>query len=484
MWTSGFTWATHSLLAKTNVSNPDPSQWEVVPDLATSWEQPDNTSYVFHLADANFHDIAPVSGRLVTSEDVKYMFTHMSTEEPQFFRQHEFADATIETPDEKTVVVKFPTPQAPFWNRITSVGTVVLPVEVQETEGMLITSGNPVPGTGPFIHDEYSVDSFQREVRNPNYFKPDLPYLDAIEGNFDANLDARMVSFRAKQVDFVDGLTPEYAEEAEGMDDVTVDSRIGVCCPTWIQFNLRKPPFDDVRVRRAISLAFPREEIRQVAYQGRAVTMGPTALNPFVHGTATYSTEELKQLPGYRTGAERDEDVAEARRLLDAAGFSEWTGKVPHMTSPTYNTVMILRQDAFREIGFDITLQPEPYSNLLVLLANRDFDWIWTCQCANGLDPNEFLEFYFAPGAVRNYGEWENPRYTELLAQQNLALDIEERNAIIRQMVDIVDQDAPRPAGVQDTRTTAIHNRLHEWHQDYIYRFQQFPDRVWKDAEA
>ena len=138
-------------------------------------------------------------------------------------------------------MIKFPTPQAPFWNRITIPGTVVLPVEVQETEGLLITSGNPVPGTGPFIHDEYAADSIQREVRNPNYFKPGLPYLDAVEGAFLENLDARFVAFRAKQIDYVDRLTPQYTEEAQGMDGVTVDSRIGVCCPQWIQFNLTRP---------------------------------------------------------------------------------------------------------------------------------------------------------------------------------------------------------------------------------------------------
>ena len=483
VWTAGFTWATHSPLARINRSNPDTSTWELEPDLASSWEQPDDTSYVFHLADANFHDIAPVSGRLVTSEDVKYMFTHMSTEEPQFFRQHEFADATIETPDEKTVVVKFPTPQAPFWNRLTTAGSVVLPVEVADIEGVLITSGKPLAGTGPFMHDEWVVDSHQIEVRNPNYFKPDLPYLDKIDGAFYPNRDAQMVAFRAKQIDYVTSLTAEYYDEAQGMENVELDTRVGVCCPTWTQFNLLKAPFDDVRVRRAISLAWPRQEIVDVAYRGLGVLMGPTALNPYVHGTATYSPEELKLLPGYRSGAEREEDVAEAKRLLDAAGFTGWEGSIPTIQSTLSNLqdAFILRQDAFREIGFDITIRPEPYSNILVLLANRDFDILWTCQCANGLDPNEFLEFYFAPGAVRNYGEWENPRYTELLGKQNLEVDAEARNAIIREMVDIVDQDAPRPAGVQDRRPQVTQDYLHGWHQTYSSSFENAPDRIWTE---
>ena len=485
VWTSRFTWGTHSYLVRLDVRNSDATKWEVVPDLATSWEQPDDTSYVFHLADADFHDIAPVSGRPVNSEDVKFMFEHISTEQPQFFRQHEFADATIETPDDKTAVLKFPTPQAPFWNRVTTAGTVVLPVEVADTEGLLITSGNPVPGTGPFIHEEFQVDQHQLVVRNPNYFKPGLPYLDAIEGNLYANLDARMVAFRAGNIDYATGLKADYYNEAKGMSGVNIDTRIGVCCPSWVQFNLSKPPFDDVRVRRAISLTLPRQEIVDIGFQGDAVMIGPTGMNPYVHGTATYSAEELKQLPGYRSGAERDEDVAEANRLLQAAGVTEWSGSVPTIASPgtPRETGFLLRQDIFkRDINFDFQIRPEAYSNILVLLANRDFDVLWTCQCANGTDPNEFLEFYFAEGAVRNYGDWVNPRYTELLNQQNLELDLEARNAIIRQMVDIVDQDAPRPASEQDLRITVTQDYLHEWYETYVSQFQNFPELIWKDA--
>ena len=487
VWTAGFTWRTHNLLVKMDRRDPDTSTWEVVPDLATSWEQPDDTSYVFHLADANFHDIAPVSGRPVNSEDVKFMIEHMNTDEPQFFRSLEFADATVETPDEKTVVMKFPTPQAPFWNRITTPGTVVLPVEVQETEGLLITSGDPVPGTGPFIHKEFIVQQYQLTEKNPNYFKPGLPYLDAIEGDYYANVDSQMVAFRAKQIDYINALKFDYHKEASEMADVTIDARVSLCCLTWIQFNLSKPPFDDVRVRRAISLAWPRREEIEVAYRGEgfAVPLGPAAISSYIHGTATYSPEELKQLPGYRTGAERDEDVAEANRLLQAAGVTEWSGSVPFLSTPgsPRETGHLLSQDIFkRDINFDFQIRPEAYSNILVLLANRDFDVLWTCQCANGLDPNELLEFYFAPGAVRNYGDWENPRYTELLTQQNLELDLEARNAIIRQMVDIVDQDAPRPAGVEDRSITATHNNLHGWFQHYSSTWENFADLIWKDA--
>ena len=192
----------------------------------------------------------------------------------------------------------------------------------------------------------------------------------------------------------------------------------------------------------------------------------------------------MRQQPGYHSGAEREEDVAEAKRLLDAAGFTGWKGSVPHIqsTAAYLNSIFMLKQDAFRQIGFDISLEPNPYSDILVLLANRDFEWLRTCQCAIGIDPNEFLEFYFAEGAVRNYGDWSKARYQELLEQRNATVDAEERNAIIRQIVEIVDQESPRPAGAQPTNITATHNYLHGWYQTYVSGWENFPDTIWTEA--
>ena len=489
VWTANFTAWTHSQLVRMDVSSFEQSEWELVPDAAASWEEPDSTTYVFHLQEnLNFHDMPPADGRAATSEDVKWMVEHISTKEAQFFRQHEFKDVTVETPDEKTVVFKLPQPQAAFWNRITTPGTVIMPPEYVEMEGaVLFKSGRPLAGTGPFMTNEFVQDQRFSVVRNPNYYKEGQPYLDEIVGISAANRDARWVAFKAKQIDTVSQqtITRDMYDEALTLPDITIDRRI----PTqgyWVVFHTEKPPFGDARVRRALSFATPRQDIVDVGHRGLedGQMLGPGGLTPDVHGAATYSYEELQTRPGYRTGADREADVAEARKLLDAAGVTDYRGRLPFTSGwPFSEAVSTLLQDAYREIGFEVELVPFPYSDTLVNLANRDFEMYWTPQHANGLDVNEFLEFYFLPDSVRNYGAWKSPgdKYSELVAQQNLAIDVEERNSIVREIVALLEEEVPRaPTNIWASRIV-WHNYLHGWHGTYSSDFQTIADRVWKE---
>ena len=487
VWTQGFTWPTHSLLVTQDVSSPVQAEWTLEPDAAASWETPDATTYTFHLAEnLNFHDIPPANGRAATSEDVKFMVEHMNSTEPQFFRQHEFRGVTVETPDDKTAVFKLPQPQAAFWNRITTPGTVLVPPEIYEQEGgVLFRSGSPFPGTGPFMNQQFVQDQTYSVERNPGYFKEGLPYLDRIEHRAYPNTEAAWVAFKAKDIDTVLARSREQYQEALRTEGVVLDSRVTLQSE-WIAFHTEKPPYNDPRVRRAISLATPRQEIIEVAFQGEdeGVMMGPGGLTPDVHGAATWTYEELKTRPGYRSGAAREEDLAEAKKLLDAAGFTGLKSifKYTSHTSawPYHDTLMTLVLDALAPLGFDFTLDPYQYSDTLVNLANRDFDIYFTPQYANGVDPNEYLEFYFADGAVRNYGAWKSTAYNDLLAKQNAAQSADERNEIIRQMLAILEEEVPR-AATDNWRTKNVNwDYLHHYYNSYSGN-QNSAELMWVD---
>ena len=116
-----FAWRTHSQLVTRDSSSQNRADWTINPGFAEFWEQDGDSSYVFHLRQGvKFQNIDPAFGREATSAEVKFSLERIATPLPQFFRQAEFREAAITTPDEYTVRIAFPRPQAPFWNRITA----------------------------------------------------------------------------------------------------------------------------------------------------------------------------------------------------------------------------------------------------------------------------------------------------------------------------------------------------------------------------
>lgn len=488
-WTATFTWPTHSQLVTQDSSSQNREDWTINPGFAESWEQDGDSSYVFHLRQGvKFQNIDPAFGREATSADVKFSLERIATPLPQFFRQAEFREATITTSDEYTVRIAFPRPQARFWNRITTPGTVVLPVEVQDTEGDLIKSGKPVAGTGPFIHVDFVENETFKVTRNPDYFEPGLPYLDAMEWLPLVGGESIFVSFRAGDIDYARLSSRDLREEAERLEGVAIDSRIALFSH-WIAFNTNIPPFDDQRVRYAISLAHPRKEIPDVALfvLETGQMLGPGGLIPDVHGAATYSYDELQSRPGYRSGADREADLAEARKHLAAAGVESRAGVLKYTQQlsawPYNDTVATLLQEALSDVGWDLTLEPYSYSDTLVNLANKDFDIYHTPQYANGVDPNEYIEFYFHPeDGVRNYGDWTSATYDELFEKQNLATDPDERDAILLELVKHMETEVPRSP---DFVLRAVYSKqpwLHNFHAQPASLWTNAPQHIWRDT--
>ena len=488
VWTANFTWPTHSQLVTQNAQSFDAEDWTIEPGFAESWEQDGDSAYVFHLRQGiNFHNISPAFGREATSADVKFSLERIGTPLPQFFRQSDFKDVTVTTPDDYTVRLDFPRPQGAFWNRIITPGTVVLPVEVQDTEGELIKSGNPVAGTGPFIHVDFVENETFKVTKNPDYqLEPGLPYLDAMEWLPLVGGEPVFVAFKAGDIDYANLRSRDLREEAERIEGARIEHRVGLSSH-WIAFNTNIPPFDDQRVRYAISLAHPRQEIVDVALLGLdgGQMLGPGGLTPQVHGAATYSYEELQTRPGYRSGAEREEDRAEARKLLDAAGVTGFKGTLKytqHLTAwPWNDTLATLLIEALADVGMDVDLDPYSYSDTLVNLANKDFDMYHTPQYANGIDPNEYVQFYFAPDGVRNYGDWKNAKFDELFEKQDTTPDADERNAVILEMVQLLETEVPRAPTINSKNSTVFQPWLHEFATGAASFWANVPQRIWRD---
>jgi len=268
-----------------------------------------------------------VGGRELTAEDVKFSFERQMNQDsprwPFFYRAYQYQVIdSIQVVDRYTVRFRTKEPVAPFLHFLADTNAFIVARELVD-QGDEMNRQEAMIGTGPFIWDRLEVLQQSRFVRNPDWFgwdRPDLqrPYLDGYTSIFafeDAVIEA---AFREKRIDVaLYQANPQWVvrlrQEVPGLQ--TAD----IALAAWVNARLRvdRPPFNDFRVRRAVHLATDRQQIIDAIWQGYGRLHGP--VSPLVHWALP--EEELSSLPGYRTGRrQREEDVAEARRLYEAAG--------------------------------------------------------------------------------------------------------------------------------------------------------------------
>src|SRR6185503_7237024 len=224
----------------------DATASRVEPDLAVAWENPDPQTFVFHLRDGvKFHN-----GDALTSDDVKFTFQRMvdpATRSP--WSSIFSVIREIETPDPRTVVFRLANPFSPFLNYLATVRyTAIVSREDVRRRGDLVTGG---AGTGPFMLEDFRPNSLIRLKRNPDYYEPGLPYLDGLDFRIIPDEGSRMAALRAGSVQLTWLSRPDSAAQMRDVADIVAPEPETYSRLMLLEFDQRKPPFNDVRVRRA-----------------------------------------------------------------------------------------------------------------------------------------------------------------------------------------------------------------------------------------
>ncbi len=281
----------------------------VEPDLAQSMESPDAVTWVVRLRpDARFHDIAPVNGRAVEAEDVKATLTRaLAPENPNRALFNMVDPAQIETPDRSTVIFKLNFPYAPFIKLLASgYYSWILPREAVAGE---YDPSRKVIGSGPFMMESYTPDVGVTYKRNPNWFEQGRPYIDGVKLAIIPDAAQRLAQFTGGNLDY---LSISF-DDLETMQRQNPRAEV---IKNWdpgdgqIFFQLGEPnsPFQDIRLRRALSLAIDREAYGRVMCNNQYIqgfwvsqTHGKWALrmehlSPEVARWYTYNPQEARQL--------------------------------------------------------------------------------------------------------------------------------------------------------------------------------------------
>ncbi|MDB5413342.1 MAG: peptide transporter substrate-binding protein [Rubritepida sp.] len=324
----------------------------IVGDLAASFDAaPDLLTYTFRLhPNVRFHD-----GTILTSEDVRASYQRMISPVPPVTsnRQPAFSQiASVETPDPLTVVFKMKRVDASIMDTFASPwNSIFSAARLAQDPNFPVRN---VMGTGPFRFVEHVAGSHWVGQRFDGYFREGLPYLDGFRAiTMSPSAMVNALSGRQIMAEFR-GFTPNERDRivrALGQEARVQES-------SWmlhmlLTMNNEKPPFNDVRVRRALSLALDRwggsDSLKRISQLGDVGGM----VRPGSEWSA--SRAEMEQWPGY--GRDMAANRAEARRLLREAGAENLTFTLMNRNHQPYVTAGVFVVDQLRQIGVRVEHQ-------------------------------------------------------------------------------------------------------------------------------
>ena len=427
---------THSRLVKYK-SGPGvvPGTFAIEGDLAESWSQPDETTYVFKLRrGVRWHRKPPVNGRELTAEDVVYSVDRFRTIKGNANASMLKPLDRVEAIDRHTVRFILKEPSAWFLDMLANpMAVCIVARECVEKFGDLRNPEATV-GTGPWMFESYRPNVGMTLVRNPNYFVAGLPYIDRVEAFVDEDNASRMAAFLGGKYD----LGWEASGTINRVDWVQIKDSLRRRRPnlqtaefpanvvTNLAMRTDKAPFNDVRVRRAISMAIDRSAIVDATLEGVGV------MNPAVPAGLKEWSIPLDQLgEGERY---LRYDPAEAKKLLAEAGHPR--GFPATIDFATYGSTVLVDSvqlvlKYLKDVGIDAKLNTLEYGAYIARVLSGKHDSMVFGPYTPFLEPDGFLFFQYYPGESRNISIVNDPVIADMLVRQGRTLDLARRRQII-----------------------------------------------------
>jgi len=461
----------------------DEKTTRAIPAEATSWDvSPDGLTYTFHLRPNGRWS----NGDPVTADDFAYAFRRILT--PTFGATYsymlwpiknaeaynegkitDFAQVGVEVLDPLTlrIVLTQPTPYLPTlaahqtWQpvqraNIEKFGKI-------DTRGSRWTRPGNLVSNGPFTLKAWIPNGRIVVEKNPYYWDAGHVRLNRIEFFPIENRVAEEAAFRAGQL-----------HVTYGLPDSSV-ARLTREHPEWVQadpvlstfhlfLNVKRPPLDNQKVRRALALSVDREAIVQRVLSG---TRRPAhAFTPPDCG-------------GYTPRAGIGTDYAEARRLLAEAGYPNGHG-LPVMEALSYQTdsavriLEVIQQEWAKELGVHITITPQEQKTLFQNSRDGNYTIAFSGWIADYPDPTTFLGM-MASGCGNNWAKWSNQAYDDLLNRAAATVDNGQRMELFQQAEALLLQETPLIPLYYDTQIYLKQPALRGWVPSKI-NFHRFKD--------
>jgi len=401
-----------------------PNTYTMRPELADSWEVTQQ-QITFHLRKGvKWQNIAPLNGRELVANDVKYSLTRVGTNDPNFVWNYRVQPITsIETPDPYTVVLKLDNPSAVLLGDLAfGTGMGIVPHEIIEADGNL---DKRWVGTGAFMLDRWDKGTMLRLVKNPDFFRSGLPHLDAVEIKVITDASAKLAAFLSGSVAYHELAGPQEVDQVKKIGAQL--TRYASLTTSHKVFNVGSngpPQFHDVRVRQAWDLAVDRDVLLQNVFGGDGYWGGPCIPSSF--GDYGLSDGDVKTM--YK------QDQKQAKQLLTAAGVNTISLPVEYSNIDTVAADEApLLQQMLSPIGISIDLKPVERTAYLQHEVDGSFQ-VQIIGSGAGNDPDSLLYAYYHSQGGKNWGRINDPELDKRINTERAMLDVQQRTAYIKQL--------------------------------------------------
>ncbi len=424
-----------------------------IPGVAESWAvSPDGLTYVFKLR----RDAKWSNGDPVTAED--FVYTWRRTVDPATASEYasnlyaiknaeainkgeikDLAQLGVKALDPHTLEVTLGAPTPYFLGLLTHYSTFPVHKGSIDKAGKDAFKEGHLVGNGAFKLAEWKPQVQIKVVRNEHYREAGQVKLDAVVFEPTEELAAAIKRYRAGEFDLVYAASAPADQvqwfKANMPGHMRIAPQVGVY---YYAFNVTRKPLDDVRVRRALSMAIDREAIADKILQGGQIP----AYGIVSPGTNHYpegAVADFKAMP-------QAERVAEAKKLLAEAGFGP---DKPLKLTLSYNTLEAHKKIAvavasmWKAVGMQTELSNSETKVHYDALKQHDFEVGRAGWVGDYNDPNTFLFLFQSNNKALNYSAYSNPEFDRLMDQANNTLDLGARAGLMKQAEAIALRDMP-----------------------------------------
>lgn len=403
------------------------AEGKTIPGMAESWESEDNKVWIFKIRDANWSNGDPV-----TAEDFAYSLRRVVDPNTASPYASYLADAKVvgadavingeaspdtlgvRAIDDKTLEITLSEPVPYFPD--TLIHTSVKPVNAKAVEefGDKWTSPENIVVNGPYKISDWQVNDKIVLTRNENYYDNDNTTLEQVTFLAIPSSTTDVARFQSGEIDVTyNEIPPEQFSSLKDQlgDQLTISPML---CTYYYEFNTVKPPFDDARVRRALSLALDRDTITD-----KVIGQGQTP----AYQLTPVSTNSMKNLTPEWQSWDQAKRVEEAKKLLNDAGYSAsnpLTFELLYNTNENHKKIAVaassLWKQALGEDMVNVELVNKEWKTYLDTRRNGNYDVSRAGWCGDYNEPSTFLNIVKS-GNSNNHGKYSSTQFDNLITQ-------------------------------------------------------------------